>query len=53
MCPLATGAKKKTGLDRVKNGRSDSAKAHYAVTPVWEPTNIQTLRRKERRIEEN
>ena len=24
--------------------------AHYAVTPLWEPTNIVTLRRKERRF---
>ena len=27
--------------------------AHYAVTPLWEPTNIATRRRKERRREEN
>ena len=26
--------------------------AHYAVTPLWEPTNIATRRRKERRREE-
>ena len=25
--------------------------AHYAVTPLWEPTNIATQRRKERREE--
>ena len=26
---------------------------HYVVTPLWEPTNIATRRRKERRREEN